>query len=696
MAEFLMAKGADVNAKNNEGQTPIDIAMNQNHKDIVELLLEKGAKFSIHVAAYLGDIDKVNSFIETGISVNVESGPRRRTPLYWAVKNKHKDMAKLLIDKGADTSSINLLYYACWNGYRDFVELFIQRGADANSKSWGESPSHYAVWGDHADVLELLLAHGANPNAKDTDGWPLLHYAAGSGSTDMTKMLLEKGADVNAKDKDGQTSLHRAAEKGHTEVTELLIAKGADANAKDNQGRTALWYAEQRGHTEIVELLKKYEANPMSTTKGHKSVLLSPDSASGMDEVCDLILDSPAPGKQNFGWDPACGDVNGDGYDDVVATAAAWNNGTRRGRVYLYYGGMNMDAIPDKIFTGEADGDYFGDGCGVGDVNGDNYADVLVGAPCFSGGAEDGRVYVFHGGPEMDEKADLILEGESGSGGYYGIDIGAGDLNRDGYDDVVVTAVKMNSWKGRAYLYYGGNPMDSTCDLIFEGENESDAFGRTVFLGDGDVNGDHYPDLLIQAKQYPGGKNRGRIYLYYGGDPMDNICDKTFTGENDRDEFGEGNCLIDVDNDGFCDVIIGADCWPARERIQGRVYLYWGSKDMDGHADKIFTGEHGAALSVVYGGYFNNDEYGDILTGAWGYKHFDLRGQAQIYYGGIKGQMDEVADCILSNDAPKSRFGMRLTSGDVNGDGYDDAIINGFGYNNQQGRIWLYHGEPDE
>ena len=261
VVELLITKGANVNAKNNEGQTPIDIALEQNHKDIVALLLEKGAEFSIHIAAYLGDIDRTKRFIETGVSVDVESGPAKRTPLYLAVKNKHKDVAKLLIDKGANVSSIHLLYYACWYGYRDFVELFIQKGAEANSKNWGESPSHYAVWGGHADILELLLAKGADANAKDTGGWSLLHYTAGSGSMDMTKILLDKDVDVNAKENEcGQTPLHRAAEEGHIAVAELLIANGADLNAKDNQSRTSLWLAKDKGHTEIVELLKKHGA----------------------------------------------------------------------------------------------------------------------------------------------------------------------------------------------------------------------------------------------------------------------------------------------------------------------------------------------------------------------------------------------------------------------------------------------------
>lgn len=261
IVELLIAKGADVNAENDDGQTPINLAVIQNRKDIVELLVEKEAEISIHAAAYLGDIDKVKSFIETGTSVNGEPGRGYRTPLYWAVRNNHKDVAKLLIEKGADVSSISLLYYVCMHGHRDLAEFLIQKGADVNSKDWGDTPSHYAVWGGHVDVLELLLAHGADASAKDSAAWSLLHYAAGSGSTDMTRLLLNKGADVNAKENEGgQTPLHRAAEEGHTTAAELLIANGADVNAKDNQGRTPLSLAKEKGHKEIVELLRKHGA----------------------------------------------------------------------------------------------------------------------------------------------------------------------------------------------------------------------------------------------------------------------------------------------------------------------------------------------------------------------------------------------------------------------------------------------------
>ena len=256
----LIGKGADVNAKNSEGQTPLDLASGKGHKDIVELLVEKGADSSIYTAASLGDIEKVKSLIKSGVSVNGD--PRSSsTPLYWAVKNEHRDVAKLLIDKGADVSSAHLLYYASMHGYRDMAEFFIEKGANVNSRYWEDTPSHYAVWGGHTDVLELLLAHGADANQKGQHGRSLLHLAAGSGSVDMTKMVLGKRADVNAKENGGgQTPLHRAVGKGHAAVAKLLIIHGANVNAKDNQGQTPLSLAEDKGHTSIIELLRKHGA----------------------------------------------------------------------------------------------------------------------------------------------------------------------------------------------------------------------------------------------------------------------------------------------------------------------------------------------------------------------------------------------------------------------------------------------------
>lgn len=428
---------------------------------------------------------------------------------------------------------------------------------------------------------------------------------------------------------------------------------------------------------------------------GRKSVTLSETGKAGIDEICDLVFESPVPGKQYFGYPPACGDVNGDGYDDLLITASQWNEAM--GRAYLYYGGKNMDTAPDFIFTGEGAGDLFGDGgAALGDINGDGYDDVLVGAPGFSGGTEDGRVYIFYGGPHMDDNADLILDGESGGRGYFGLMIVTGDVNGDKYEDVVVTAVKMNSWKGSAYLYYGGSRMDNQCDLKFGGENPNDWFGRYAAMG-GDVNGDRYPDLLIGARRYPNDHAKGRAYLFYGGNRMDSICDKIFTGKSDYDDFSTV-AIIDIDNDGFDDVAAGSRKYHAGQ-CQGRVYLYWGGTEesMDVHADKVFTGEADPANatfgSFICGADINKDGYGDLMFVGYDYCNFDQRGQGCICYGGTRTSMDEVADWMFIGGSPGSQLN-RIAVGDVNGDGYDDVVIGGYAYNNGQGRVWLFYNTP--
>ncbi len=167
IVELLIAKRADINAKDNYGQRPLDFAMILNRKGIFELLLEGGAELSMHTAAYLGDIDKVRSFIEAGASVNGELLPHRITPLYWAVRKNHRDVAELLIKKGAKVQ------------------------------------------------------------VKDWRGWTPLHYAAGGDKRGMAQLLIAKGADVNAKDNSGETALSVAKGKGHTEIVELLRKHGA-------------------------------------------------------------------------------------------------------------------------------------------------------------------------------------------------------------------------------------------------------------------------------------------------------------------------------------------------------------------------------------------------------------------------------------------------------------------------------------
>jgi ankyrin repeat protein len=722
IVEFLIDKGTDVDAQTGRGQTPLHMAAQAGHLDVVQLLLDRGAK----------------------VNVKNKGG---QTPLQLAEKQKHSEIAELLKKLGAeevkeyDRELDESLLQAISEGDIDEVKSLISEGANIYTRQWGGTTLHIAAQVGHKQIVELLIATGANVDAKDVADNTPMHCAASGGHRDVVELLFVKGANINAMQAQGWTPLHEAVRWGHKNVTELLINKEANVNVKDRDGRTPLWYAKASGNTEMVELFP--EQGPPndvaitnisvpssstqedrisvvvnivnqsdysetlavtlsdvtnSTTIGTESVHLSPADIDGMDETCDVIFPSPTIGLGRFGQFIDCGgDVNGDGYNDILISAPWWNN--EKGRVYLYYGGPDMDANPDKIFEGENSYNRFGIGICLGDVNGDNYEDVLVGAVWYNN--LQGRVYIFHGGPNMDLKCDLIIDGEAGTTGRFGYLIDVGDVDNDNCNDLLITAPISDTqpWKGRAYLYYGGEPMDTNCDVVFEGENEGDSFGIDAVIG-GDIDSDGYKDILIGAVFYPNSSpEQGRAYLYYGNDKanMDTSCDVVFDcPESGRSQFSYVE-VFDIDADGYSDVIIGARF---ALNCRGRVYLYWGDQraDMDAIPDKVFTGEETGMMlggNDIQCGYFNNDDYADIAVAAYMWYRSNHTGRVYIYYGGTKTLMDENADKIFTG-VLYSDFGKWFSISDLNNDNYGDIVSGGLMYNNNQGRAWLYYGSPGD
>ncbi len=331
---ILASHGADLNVKDNSGQIPLDIAISQSRKDIVELLLAKGVDVpSIHTAARMGSVRSVKAFLEKGININEKdssglsalhiavSGSSTEvvafllaegadvnardnggyTPLSFAIWNRNRDMprlpvdmAKLLLEKGADTnvkdapSGYSPLHWAVIMWSNEVAELIVAAGADVNARSnTGETPLDIvATSGGPAAIGELLVAKGADASSLHAAAYvgdiarvkafidegveinrpsgmvsgTALHSAAAGGHKEVAEFLIDKGADVNAQTRTGQTPLHTAAGASHLDVMELLVNKGAEVNMKDSRGRTVLSIAEKGGHTEIVALLKKHGA----------------------------------------------------------------------------------------------------------------------------------------------------------------------------------------------------------------------------------------------------------------------------------------------------------------------------------------------------------------------------------------------------------------------------------------------------
>jgi len=238
---------------------------------------------SIHDAAETGDIEAVKQAIANGADVNGKDKDSW-SPLNLAALEGHKEVVEFLIAKGVDVNAKDEegrtpLHLATSEGYKEVSELLIVKGADVNAKDVdGDTPLDLADGETVATLrkhggktgVELLiytaiakgnikavkqhLAAGTDVNAKDKKEWTPLFYAAFSGRTEVAELLITKGADVNAKGLDGWTALLGAAMAGHKEIAELLIKNGADVNAKYNDGITPLDWA--NGTT--ADLLRKH------------------------------------------------------------------------------------------------------------------------------------------------------------------------------------------------------------------------------------------------------------------------------------------------------------------------------------------------------------------------------------------------------------------------------------------------------
>ena len=235
---------------------------------------------------------------------------------------------------------------------------------------------------------------------------------------------------------------------------------------------------------------------------GSEEALLYLGAAGGLSSSPAVILTSPVGGDR-FGTSVAtAGDVNGDGYDDVIV-------GTEGGSAaYVYLGASSgLGPAPDATLT-SATGEYFGWSVGsADDVDGDGYDDVLVGAP--GSGSSDGRVYVYLGSSAGLRTTSSVTLEAAVSGGEFGSSLGAaGDVDGDAFGDVIV-----GTWSaGEAYLFHGAaGGLSTAAATLLEGD-PTEFFGRPV-SGAGDVNADGYADVIVGHRDYDAGAGRAYVYL---------------------------------------------------------------------------------------------------------------------------------------------------------------------------------------
>ncbi|MEO6541683.1 MAG: FG-GAP-like repeat-containing protein, partial [Ferruginibacter sp.] len=424
-------------------------------------------------------------------------------------------------------------------------------------------------------------------------------------------------------------------------------------------------------------------------------------SSSGINSTAAATVESNQPGA-NLGISVACaGDINGDGYSDVIAGANSYDNvETNEGATYVYFGsagGINIIAV--AILESNQVNAQMGRGvASAGDVNGDGYSDVIAGAPLFNNTENDeGAAFVYHGSASgINTTATTSLQGDE-SLAQFGFSVSsAGDINGDGFSDVIVGAPDYNlgeQYEGVAFVYHGSATGISTAFAIALANFEGSAFFGTSVASAGDVNGDGFGDVIIGAC---GSGFHGAAYVYHGSAIGISILGATLTVSQPGAFFGSAVASAgDVNGDGFSDVVVGAPYFDNGMSDEGAAFIYLGSAAGINNiaATTLECNQAFAHMgnAVASAGDINGDGYSDVIIGAYSYSG---QGAAFVFHGTATGI--PVLSATLTIAQPGADFGNAVSSaGDVNGDAFSDVVVGAPYFDNgmsDEGAAFIYHG----
>lgn len=441
----------------------------------------------------------------------------------------------------------------------------------------------------------------------------------------------------------------------------------------------------------------------------------------------------------------SAGDVNGDGFDDVIIGSTGPNVGTyAAGASYVVFGkasgfAANIDlpalnGMDGFKVSGVAERDRSGRSvASAGDVNGDGFADLIIGGPdADPTGAYSGASYVVFG-KAAGFGANFNLSTLNGSNGFRLIGAeaqdrsgwsvaSAGDFNGDGFDDVIVGAMKASA----TYIVYGKasgftatidfSTLNANTGLELAGAASEGTVGFSVTAA-GDVNGDGYDDVIVGAPDAdPHGPWSGTAYVVFGRASgisarldlavLNGSNGFKLSGLSESDQAGFSVASAgDLNGDGFADLIVGA---LGSDGGIGASFVVFGkasgfSADIDLSA---LNGTNGfrlnGSVSVASAGDFNGDGFADLIVGDPGDDtNGTMAGATYVMFGGASGFAASLDLSALNGDR-----GLRITgavvggasgasissAGDVNGDGYDDLIISADRVSGGRGASYVVFG----
>ncbi len=423
-------------------------------------------------------------------------------------------------------------------------------------------------------------------------------------------------------------------------------------------------------------------------------------------------------------------DVNADGLTDVaIGEDGAFGPSGQRyqaGAVYLLLGSRRawsgteeIAELADTVFHGEELGDYLGRWIACGDVDDDGYDDLLIGANGGDGPYNSrqgaGQLHIILGRPDFEAEIDLaetpgiIVYGEI-SYGKLGLGHSTGDVNGDGIDDILLGTSEADSFSGRAYILFGRPSWPETIDLArdadvrFFGTRSNDRLGDYTVIGDLDLDG--IKDVIIDAERGDGPndtrKDAGDIHVFFGRAVWPSYfnlatdqADQLIYGADTGDKIGRGQGLVvnDFDDDGtpelWIEVSIGDG--PANDLLNAgevRLFEYAASRpkevDLEIWTDRIIYGSDlGDGFGVsVWSGRVSVDGVSDLITGSRNADGPDedrsRSGEVYVFFGGTN--VAETYDLsvndpdVLVYGAAAGEFLTPRSAADINGDGFDEVF----------------------
>ena len=402
-------------------------------------------------------------------------------------------------------------------------------------------------------------------------------------------------------------------------------------------------------------------------------------------------LRSAGATQSGFGWTTGTPDLNGDGRSEVIAADSNWKNeqGKLRGRIILFNGSATgPDSTRHVMWTGDYDDEYAGAQISsAGDVNGDGFEEVLIGMFPLQNRDRPARARLFLGTETGPANApSWSVDSATRDTGLGRTMTCAGDVNGDGFDDVLLgeqTAGDSLPTEGAIHLYPGSaSGLPPVPSWTVRGGQAGALFGYFLRPA-GDINGDGYDDVLAGAVMWDGASaDCGQARLYLGGaKEMSTKPVWTFDGAGANSHLGNTVAGADVNGDGYSDVLIGEPQYSEVSRPErGRALVFLGgprgpSRDPDWQALGPVSYSH-FGFYVVGLGDVDGDGFHDIAISAPQYtdgKRVHL-GMVEVYRGGTHGCETRAAWRIVG-DHDDAHFGYTVAGGDLNGDRVPDLVL---------------------